>query len=207
MPIRYGYGTIWKHLDIVDDDRQHCVTGVNAMVMVRPSRRVPVPDGTSQEDLAIFLAGWRRYQKWAVREESAAYDACLQPLLARLEEHLDVLRELAGLSVEEFLADPRLAGAAQYRLFLAWAAVIDSTKWLEGKVRLHGRPRSIAEAFDRLVGAGVLPAAKRNVYVGLARLWNWIMHEAVSLPPAKVHALLRFYLPELEAHAALLRRR
>lgn len=175
--------------------------------LLRQAGLLPIPDGTSREDLAIFLAGWRRYRALAVREEPAVYDVRLAPLLGRLEEYLAVLREYAAMPARDFLADRRNAYTVQLHLFLAWVAVIDSTRWLAGKVHLRGRPRSFAEAFDLLVQAGALPAEKRNVYVGLARLRNRIAHEAVILPPAKVHALLRFYLPEMEAYAVLLRRR
>ena len=177
------------------------------MALLRQAGRLAVvEDGTSREDLAIFLRGWRRYRAWAVREEPFRYAARLAPLLSRLEEHLEVLQQYAALPLGEFLGDERNAEAAQHRLFLAFVAVIDSTKWLAGKARLRGRPRSLAEAFVLLIEAGELPPEKRRVYLGLARLRNWIAHEAVALPPRKVRALVRFYLPELEAHAALLRR-
>lgn len=176
------------------------------MVVRHPIRKPPVLDGTSREDLAIFLRGWRRYRAWAVREEPAVYDARLAPLLARLEAHLAALREYAALPPEAFLSNTHIAPAAQHDLFLAFAGAIDTTKWLAGKVRLRGRPRGLAEAFDLLVEAGALPSGKRNVLIGMARLRNWIAHEAVSLPPAKVRALVRFYRPELEAYAAWLRR-
>lgn len=177
------------------------------MVVLREAGHLPVPDGTYREDLAIFLAGWRRYRALAVREDPATYDARLAPLLERMEEHLAALRCCSSMPRDLFLADRKSGGGAQLHLFFAFASVINTSKWLAGKLRLRERPRSIAEAFDLLIRAGALPAEKRNLYIGIARQWNAILHGAVDLSPAKAHALLRFYLPELEAYAALLRRR
>ncbi len=177
------------------------------MAPLRQAGRLPAADDrTSREDLAVFLAGWRRHRAWAMREEPFLYDVRLVPLLARMEEHLTVLRLHAAVPAGAFLAEPWRAEAARHRLFLAFVAVIDSTKWLAGRARLRGRPRSLAEAFDLLIQAGALPPEQRRFYLGLARLRNGIAHEAVALPPRKVRALLRFHLPGLEAHAALLRR-
>jgi len=176
------------------------------VAVTRQAGRMLAPDGTSREDLALFLRAWRRYRAWAVREEPFRYAARLAPLLARLEANVAELRALAAEPAAVLAADKRWALAAQHCLFLAFVAVIESTKWLAGKARLRGRPRSLAEAFVLLIEAGELPPEKRRVYLGLARLRNWIAHEAVALPPRKVRALVRFYLPELEAHAALLRR-
>lgn len=176
------------------------------MSTVRPVLRPRWEDGTSREDLAIFLAGWRRYQALAAREDRGRYDARVRPLLARLEEHLAVLRVHAAVPPEAFLADSWRAEGAQHRLFLAIAAAIDATKWLAGRVGVRGRPRGFADAFALLVEAGALPARRRPVYVGMARLRNWVAHEAVSLPARKTHRLIRFYLPVLEEFAACLRR-
>ncbi len=183
------------------------------MVVVRGvSGRPRVYDGTARgdpvmrEDLAIFLRGWHRYRVWAVREEPAVYDARLAPLLARLEAHLEALRHYAAMAPAEFLADAHKSAAGQLHLFGAFVAVLESSKWLAGKVRLRGRPRTFADAFDLLVAAGVLPEDGRNLHVGLARLRNWLAHEAVLLPASKVRALARFYLPHLEEWARHLRR-
>ncbi len=168
--------------------------------------RSHMADRTSPEDLAIFLAGWRRYRALAACEDRVRYDARLHPLLERLEGHLTALRPYAIMPAVVFLSDRRNAGDAQHRLFLAIAAAIDATKWLAGKANVQGRPRGFADAFDLLTRAGALPFERRRVYVGMARLRNWIAHEAVSLPAAKAHRLLRFYLPVLDGFAACLRR-
>ncbi len=175
------------------------------MSAVRPAVHPHVEDGTSREDLAIYLTGWRRYRALAAREDRVRYDVRARPLLARLEEHLAALRLYAAMAPAEFLADDRNAAAAQLRLFMAMAAAIDATKWLAGRAGVRGRPRSFADAFELLVRAGALPAARRRVYAGLARFRNWMAHEAVVLPPAKVQRLIRFYLPVLEEFADLLR--
>ncbi len=177
------------------------------MGAVRPALHPHVEDGTSREDLAIFLAGWRRYRALAAREDRVRYDARARPLLARLEEHLAALRVHAAVPVEVFLTEPWRAETAEHRLFLAMAAAIDATKWLAGRAGVRARPRSFAGAFDLLVQAGVLAAARRRVYAGLARFRNWVAHEAVVLPPAKVQRLIRFYLPVLEEFADYLRTR
>ncbi len=176
------------------------------MSAVRPALHSHVEDGTSREDLAIFLAGWRRYRALAAREDRGRYEARARPLLERLEEHLAALRVHAAVPVEVFLTEPWRAGDAQLRLFLAMAAAIDATKWLAGKAGVRGRPRSFADAFELLVQAGALPAGKRRVYVGLVRFRNWMAHEAVILPPARVQRLIRFYLPVLEEFTDYLRR-
>ncbi len=178
--------------------------GVKAVAALPHVSRPPIADGTSPEDLAVFLAGWLRYRALAAREDRVRYDARLHPLLERLEEHVAALRLLAAMPPGEFLADPWRFKAAQLHLFLGLAAAIDATKWLAGKVRVRGRPRGFADAFDLLTRAGALPVERRHVYLGMARLRNWIAHEAVTLPPRKVRALVRFFLPELEAFARLL---
>lgn len=175
------------------------------MAVVRGRSVRGIPDGTDPEDLAIFLRGWRRYQQWAGREGRVEYDARLNPLLRRLEEHVQVLQWYAALPAEALLADRRNADGAQHRLFLALVAAIDATKWLAGKVRVSARPWGFAQAFDLLVEAGALPAEKRAAYVGFARLRNWIAHEAVALPPRKVRALVRHLLPLLEEYGRVLR--
>lgn len=174
------------------------------MATVSPMRNASIPDGTRREDLAVFLKGWRRYRALALREEPAVYNARVHPLLTRLQEHLAVLRLLATQPSSEFQADRWRVEAAHFRLFMAFSSVIDATKWLAGKSRIQGRPRSMAEAFDLLVQAGALPAEKRNLYMGLARLRNRIAHESLTLSPAKARALVRFWLPELEVYQALI---
>lgn len=56
----------------------------------------------------------------------------------------------------------------------------------------------------RLSLTSALPAHKRNLYMGLARLRNRIAHESLTLSPAKAQALIRFWLPELEVYTALI---
>lgn len=90
-------------------------------------------DGTSEEDLGIFLAGWREYQAWAVWEEPVVHHARLFPLIARLDEHLAVLRRYAAMPMDVFLADDRNAETSQFRLLLAFVATIDSISGWRGR--------------------------------------------------------------------------
>jgi uncharacterized protein YutE (UPF0331/DUF86 family) len=110
----------------------------------------------------------------------------LDQMLSNLRRFLAVLRDLAALSPEAFLADPDKVGNAKYHLVIAIECCI------------YRFPRDNADSFAVLVEQAVLPAESRDPLRAMARFRNRLVHLYWDVDEAKVHEYLRDGLSDIE---------
>lgn len=120
--------------------------------------------------------------------------------LARLEELLTSLRELASVERGTFLADRALQAQAERWLHLAAECALDLASHLIADKGWQ-TPVTYREAFRTLEQRGVLPPDLAKKMEGWAGLRNVLVHMYLDVDHATIHEILRNDLDELEAFA------
>lgn len=118
-------------------------------------------------------------------------------MLSNLRRFLAVLRDLAALSPEAFLADPDKVGNAKYHLVIAIECCIDVANHIIASEN-YRFPRDNADSFAVLVEQAVLPAESRDPLRAMARFRNRLVHLYWDVDEAKVHEYLRDGLSDIE---------
>ncbi len=120
--------------------------------------------------------------------------------LARLEELLTSLRELASVERGTFLADRALQAQAERWLHLAAECALDLASHLIADKGWQ-TPVTYREAFRTLEQRGVLPPDLAKKMEGWTGLRNVLVHMYLDVDHATIHEILRNDLDELEAFA------
>ena len=123
--------------------------------------------------------------------------AKLDQLLGRLGGYIAVLRELAAVPGERFLADRDKVGNAKYHFVVAIECCVDIANHIiasEG----YRIPRDNGDSFTVLVENGVLPAGNRERFAAMARFRNRLVHVYWEVDDAKVLEYLHTALDDLE---------
>jgi uncharacterized protein YutE (UPF0331/DUF86 family) len=116
--------------------------------------------------------------------------AKLDQMLSNLGRYLGVLRGLAEVPREAFLANPDKIGNAKYQLLIAVECCIDIANHViasEG----YRFPRDNADSFVVLVEHGVLDARDREPLRAMARFRNRLVHLYWDVDDERVHEYLR----------------
>jgi uncharacterized protein YutE (UPF0331/DUF86 family) len=121
----------------------------------------------------------------------------LDQMLSNLRRFLAVLRGLAALSPEAFLADPHKVGNAKYHLVVAIECCIDVANHIIASEN-YRFPRDNADSFAVLVEQGLLPAGSRDSLRAMARFRNRLVHLYWDVDDARVHEYLRDGLGDIE---------
>ena len=123
---------------------------------------------------------------------------------AQILHHVDRLRRRASLSVAALGADEDLYNAVLMDLQQGIQACVD--------LAIHacvddslGAPASAGDAFALLVRAGRIDAALGVKLTGAAALRNLIVHQYAEIDRAKILAVIRNDLVDLEMFAARIR--
>jgi uncharacterized protein YutE (UPF0331/DUF86 family) len=123
--------------------------------------------------------------------------AKLDQLLGRLGGYITVLRELAAVPGERFLADRDKIGNAKYHFVVAIECCVDIANHIiasEG----YRIPRDNGDSFAVLVENGVLRAGNRERSAAMARFRNRLVHVYWDVDDAKVLEYLHTALDDLE---------
>jgi len=123
--------------------------------------------------------------------------AKLDHLLGRLGEFLGVLRGLAAVPGDRFLADRDKVGNAKYHFVVAIECCIDIANHIissEG----YRIPRDNGDSFLALVENGVLPEAGKERFQAMARFRNRLVHIYWDVDDAKVLEYLHTALADIE---------
>ena len=132
--------------------------------------------------------------------------AKLDQMLFNLRRYLHVLRELAGVPPDEFLANPDKVGNAKYHLVIAIQCCVDIANHVIASEN-YRFPRDNADSFSVLVDHGVLPAESRDALRAMARFRNRLVHLYWDVEDARVHAYLQEELGDLERFGEAIARR
>jgi uncharacterized protein YutE (UPF0331/DUF86 family) len=130
----------------------------------------------------------------------------LRDKLDFIRERLVRLREYARTPKDAFLADHTVQDAAVRSLQVSVEAMIDIAHHVVSRLRL-GLPASYGEAFDLLVGAGVLPEEDRATLHAMVRFRNRAVHVYDAIGAEEVYAILRDHLDDFERFSAAIVRR
>jgi uncharacterized protein YutE (UPF0331/DUF86 family) len=123
--------------------------------------------------------------------------AKLDHLLGRLGGYLGVLREMAALPPERFLADRDKLGNAKYHFVVASECAIDIANHViasEG----YRIPRDNSDSFAVLVENGVVPAGLRERLQATAWFGNRLVHLYWDIEDARVSEYLHTALDDAE---------
>ncbi len=96
-------------------------------------------------------------------------------LVSELLKALRNLRDLQGLSREEFLSDPHKVSSAKYNFIVAIEAALDLCNHLIAKNRFRV-PEDYADTFRVMGEEGVFPGDFVNDLMGMARFRNRLVH-------------------------------
>lgn len=120
--------------------------------------------------------------------------------LAKLEELLRRLRDLANEPRDQFLADPGLQAQAERWLQLAAECSLDLAHHLIAD-RGWETPASYREAFATLGREGVLAPELAEHMEGWAGLRNLLVHLYTRVDYEEIYSILTSELDQLEAYA------
>jgi len=121
-------------------------------------------------------------------------------LLALLGRYVRILRELAVVPLDEYVADPRNYGSGERFLQLAIETALSIGHHV---IAASGfaQPGSYAEVFRVLGRERVLPADFAASLEPMARMRNRLVHHYEDVDPALVHELLRTRLADFDRFA------
>jgi uncharacterized protein YutE (UPF0331/DUF86 family) len=132
--------------------------------------------------------------------------AKLDQMLSNLGRFTEVLRALATVPAERFLAEPDKIGNAKYHFVIAIECCIDIANHLiasEG----YRFPKDNADSFAVLVEHGVLDEAMREPLRAMARFRNRLVHLYWDVDDPAVHGYLQTALSDFERFARAVARR
>jgi uncharacterized protein YutE (UPF0331/DUF86 family) len=120
----------------------------------------------------------------------------LDNLLTRLDGYLAVLRNLAAIPPESFLADRDKIGNTKYHFVIAIECGIDIANHIIASEGLRF-PRDNGDSFSVLVENGILPKELKDPLMAMARFRNRLVHLYWDVEDQKVYEYLQTSLDDL----------
>jgi uncharacterized protein YutE (UPF0331/DUF86 family) len=99
----------------------------------------------------------------------------LDSILTNLKVYVEVLRRLAALPREQFLADADKIGSAKYHFVVAIECCIDIANHIIASEKLR-IPRNTADGFAVLVERGICPVELEEPLKAMAKFRNRLVH-------------------------------
>ena len=125
----------------------------------------------------------------------------IEGLIRLLRQYTAYLRQLASLTLDEFLEDPHAIGSARYYLTVAVEACLDIAGHLIASEGMRA-PRDYKDTFSVLNEAGILPDDLATTMQSLAGLRNLLVHVYWNVDDRMIHESLRSELGDFEAFVA-----
>ena len=110
--------------------------------------------------------------------------------LARLDEYLSILEELAQVEEGAFVADPRSHGSAERFLHLAIECVFDVGTHCIAALGLR-RPEQYSDILPTLAEASIISRITATELESLAGFRNRLVHDYFRLDHRRVHLFIR----------------
>jgi uncharacterized protein YutE (UPF0331/DUF86 family) len=126
--------------------------------------------------------------------------AKLDQMLSNLGLYAGVLRGLAGVPRDRFLADPDKLGNAKYHFVIAIECCIDVANHIIASEGLRF-PKDNADSFVVLIENGILTEDLRDGFRGMAAFRNRLVHLYWQIDDDRVYDYLQSSLDELEHFA------
>jgi len=124
----------------------------------------------------------------------------LDQMLSNLKEYVQVLRELAKVPQQQFLASPDKIGNAKYHFVIAIECGIDIANHIIASEN-YRFPRDNADSFAVLGEQGVLDPAFAGRLGEMARFRNRLVHVYWDVDDRRVFSYLQGSLGDLEEFA------
>lgn len=115
--------------------------------------------------------------------------------LAQLDQYVSEVSEYRDITVARYRADWKTQRIIERTLQLAIEVCVDIANHVIADRGLR-IPRTYAEAFEVLAGAGLLDAALREAMVRMTHFRNVIVHQYAEVDPAIVVRILREHLDD-----------
>jgi uncharacterized protein YutE (UPF0331/DUF86 family) len=125
----------------------------------------------------------------------------IEGLIRLLRQYTTYLRQLASLTLDEFLEDPHAIGSARYYLTVTVEACLDIAGHLIASEGMRA-PRDYKDTFRVLNEAGILPDDLATTMQSLAGLRNLLIHVYWNVDDRMIHESLRSELGDFEAFVA-----
>ncbi|MBC7251021.1 MAG: DUF86 domain-containing protein [Anaerolineae bacterium] len=125
----------------------------------------------------------------------------IEARLDKLDEYVQVLKELQGAARSTFLTDYHLYGLAERYLQLSIECLLDIGIMLVTGLRLR-RPERHQDVVDILVEAGVLSPELGTRLAGIAGFRNILVHEYLQIDRNLVYQKLQEGIADFENFAA-----
>jgi uncharacterized protein YutE (UPF0331/DUF86 family) len=125
----------------------------------------------------------------------------IEGLIRLLRQYTTYLRQLASLTLDEFLEDPHAIGSARYYLTVTVEACLDIAGHLIASEGMRA-PRDYKDTFRVLNEAGILPDDLATTMQSLAGLRNLLVHVYWNVDDRMIHESLRSELGDFEAFVA-----
>jgi uncharacterized protein YutE (UPF0331/DUF86 family) len=125
----------------------------------------------------------------------------IEGLIRLLRQYTTYLRQLASLTLDEFLEDPHAIGSARYYLTVTVEACLDIAGHLIASEGMRA-PRDYKDTFRVLNEAGILPDDLATTMQSLAGLRNLLIHVYWNVDDRMIHESLRSELDDFEAFVA-----
>jgi uncharacterized protein YutE (UPF0331/DUF86 family) len=125
----------------------------------------------------------------------------LRDLAGHLRDAVRQLRDVAGMSVDDFLADPRAVNSAKYLLIVAAEAALDICNHIAS--RRGGRsPEDYADCMTVLAEIGAIDRGLEARLVRMARFRNLLVHVYGKVDDRQVHRVIREDLGDFDGYLA-----
>jgi uncharacterized protein YutE (UPF0331/DUF86 family) len=122
----------------------------------------------------------------------------IEGLIRLLRQYTTYLRQLASLTLDEFLKDPHAIGSARYYLTVAVEACLDIASHIIASEGMRA-PRDYKDTFQVLNEADVLSDDLATTMQSLAGLRNLLVHVYWNVNDVMIHESLQSELNDFEA--------
>ena len=117
--------------------------------------------------------------------------------LQRLDNNLEILKQISGISLDQFLSDPLQHGSAERYLQVSIEICLDITRHIVSTEAL-GDPKTHAEAFALLSRAQIIPANFLSTMQRMAGFRNRLEHLYWDIEQETVHEILQTQLKDFD---------
>jgi uncharacterized protein YutE (UPF0331/DUF86 family) len=125
----------------------------------------------------------------------------IEGLIRLLRQYTTYLRQLASLTLDEFLEDPHAIGSARYYLTVAVEACLDMASHIIASEGMRA-PRDYKDTFLVLNEANVLSEDLTATMQSLAGLRNLLVHVYWNVNDVMIHESLQSELDDFEVFAS-----
>ena len=125
----------------------------------------------------------------------------VEGLIRHLRQYMGYLRDIAKLSLEEFLNDPMAVGSARYYLQASIESCIDIANHIIATEGLRA-PKDYKDTFKVLNEAGVIPDDLTQTMRAMAGLRNLLVHLYWEVDDEMIYEGIRSELDDFETFVA-----